>query len=414
MSASAPLAAGGFQPRSGFGFDRPYQDGIFIRSQFHEDLKIEARENDLKVVSMFGERLGASKSKPGERHLIPTQSNLAVGDVVDTITTSGFSFPDYIATDAPTITNLSDFSRKIGSGASFLGIPLPLQAPNEGQVELMINQYRGTALVFTKRFIEQCLGYVKNPSKAYASKIRYALNNDMDEYCWLTWLYTGPITPVVDDYGTGLNSFTDAIGLTNRANYQLTRTLTAINVGTNLITPTATGNVTAAGLSNTGNARFSSSNVPWLFGSTGTDISFDTLARLEENFNRRNVPFEGRGILCEPKGYNDIKFLPQYSEMRYGQDGTPQKTGRVKGKVLEFSIDFTNVIQPANAASNVLYEIAGTKGTLLYEIDREAEVIIDDKLSKPEMAICVVAATRYGAVIQRPDHAAVIQTRTRV
>ena len=410
--SSAPIVAGSFQPYSGFGYDRSYQDGIFIRSQFMDELRIEARENDLKIIKMFGEKLGAGKSKPGERFMVPTQSNVAVGDVADTVTTSGFSFPDYIATDNATITEISSFSRKIAAGASFLGIPLPLQAANEGQVELIVNQYRGAAMVFTKRFIETAMGYIKNPSSAYAKKFRYAMNNDMEEYCWLTWLYTGPITNTAADYGTGTDSFTDAIGVTNRTNYALTRTLTSINGASNLITPTVDGTPTA-GMSNSGNARFSTFSVPFLFGSTSADISYDTLARLEEKFNQRNVPMDGRAILCEPKGYNDIVNLPQFSRMEsYGKAGV-MSTGRAAGQILTFDIDMTNVIQPAGASSNVNYEIAGSKGALLYEVANEPELIIDNMLGKPQMAIVVMAVSRYGAVVQRPDHTAVIQTRTR-
>lgn len=406
------LSVGGWQPKSGFGLDRPYQDGIFIRSQFMDNLRIEARENELKLVQMFGEKLGAGKSRPGERFMVPTQSNVAVGDVDDTVTTSGYTFPDYIATDGATITQSSDFSRKITSGASFVGIPLPLQAANEGQVELLVNQYRGCAMVFTKRFIDTAMGYVKNPSSAYSKKIRYAIMNDMEEYYWLTWLYTGPIAATAADYGTGVNSFTDSIGITNRTNYALTRTLTSINGASNLITPSTTGSV--SGYSNSGNARFTSNQVPRLFGSTDADISFDVLARLEEHFNTRNVPQEGRGILCEPKGFNDIIYLPQFSDKDFYPGGNnPYANGKPAGKILTFNVDVSNVIQPAGASSNVNYEIAGTKGTLLYEVQQEPDLIIDNKLNKPELCIIVMATTRYGGVIQRPDHAAVIQTRTR-
>lgn len=410
--SSAPVGNGSFQPYSGFGYDRPYQDGIFIRSQFMDDLRIEARENDLKILSMFGEKLGATGSRPGERFMVPTQSNVAVGDIADAVTSSGYSFPDYIATDSPTVNNTNSFSRKIGAGASFLGIPLPLQDVNEGQVELVVNQYRGAAMVFTKRFIETCMGYMKNPSSAYAKKLRYAIMNDIEEYAWLSFLYTGPLTATASDYGTGFNSFTDAIGITNRTNYALTRTLTSINGAANLITPTANGSPTA-GMSNTGNARFSTNTTPYLFGSTGSDISFDTLARVDEVFNQRNVPMEGRGLLCEPKGYGDIKYLPQFSSEFLGGQTDVYKTGRLREKILNFEVGMTNVIQPAGSGSNVNYEIAASKGALLYEIAREPDLIIDNKLNKPEMAIVVMGTTRYGAVVQRPDHTAIIQTRTR-
>ncbi|TXH52389.1 MAG: hypothetical protein E6Q97_16165 [Desulfurellales bacterium] len=411
--ASAPIASGGLQPRSGFGYDRSYQDGIFIRSQFMDTLNIKARENEMKIVKLFGERLGAGKSKPGERFMIPTVSNPAVGDVTDTVTTSSYGYPDYIATDSPTITQTNDFSRKIAAGTTVLGIGLPMQAPNEGQVELIVNQHRGAAMIFTKRFLETAMGFMKDPSGTYSSKMKYSLNNDAEEYFWLSWLYTGPITATAGDYGTGLNSFTDAIGITNQSSYQLTRTLTAIGTGSNLVTPTSTG-TSAVSFSNSGNARFSTYNVPWSFGSTSADISFDVLARLEESFNKRNVPMEGRAILCEPKGYNDIAFLPQFSNRDYkASTGDVYSTGRVGGQILTFAIDMTNVIQPAGASSNVLYEIAGVKGSLLYEFGRETELIMDNRLNKPEMCQIVMATNRYGGVVQRPDHTAVLVTRTR-
>lgn len=407
------LTTGAFQnPYAGFGLDRPYQDGIFVRSQFMENLRIEERENELKILKMFGENLGAGKSNPGERFLVPTQSNPAVGDLLDSVTTGNYAFPDYIATDAPTIANTNPFARTIGSGATVLGIPLPLQAANEGQIELQVNQYRGTALLFTKRFIETAMGYIKNPTSAYSKKIKYVLMNDIETFSWLTWLFTGPITAVIGDYGTGANSFTDSIGVSNQTNYQLTRTLTAINSGTNLITPTSTG-TSAVAFSNSGNARFSNYNVPWLYGSTNADISFDTVARLDENFNLRNVPDEGRGILCNSKGYNDIKYLPQFSSADYYDSNGVYKSGKVGGKILNFDVDYSNVIQPATANSNVIYNIAGAKGALLYQISNQPDLIIEDMLRKPQLAIIVMATTRYGAVIQRPDHAAVIQTRTR-
>lgn len=408
------IVSGGFQPVSGTaGYDMPRQDGIFIRTQMAEEMRIEDRENELKLITMFGEKLGLSKSKPGETYLVPTLSNLAVGDVTDTVTSSGFSFPDYIATDAPTISQGNTFSKKIGAGTSMLGIPLPLQAANEGVVQLTVNQYRGTALIFTRRFVETAMSYMKNPSSAYGAKIRYAITNDMEEYCWLSWLYTGPITASAADYGTSANAFTDAIGLSNRTNYALTRTLTSINGASNLITPTSTGSPTT-GMSNTGNARFSNYSVPWLFGSTSSDISFDTISRLEESFNQRNVPLEGRAILAEPKGYNNIIYLPQFANTKYYPGaGSAMSDSKIPGKILTFNVDYSNVIQAAGASSNVLYEIAGTKGVLLYETQREAELIIDNKMNKPELCTVVMATIRYGAVIQRPDHAAVIQTRTR-
>jgi len=412
------VVVGGYQPTTGFGYDRPYQDGIFIRSQFMDNLRIEDRENELMIINMFGERLGASKSRPGERYLVPTQSNLAVGDIADNVTTSGFSFPDYIATDSPTVTQISTFSRKIGSGASFIGIPLPLQAANEGQAELIINQDRGAAMVFTRRFIETAMGYIKNPTQAYSKKMRYALMNDIEEYCWLTFLYTGPITQVAGDYGaTGaITSFTDAIGINNQTNYALTRMLTSINGAANLITPFGTGFFQGS-ISNSGNSRFNANpNVPWLFGTTASDLSFDTIARLEEAFNKRNVPYDGRALVCEPKGYADIKFLPQFSNADYypANKNTVMDNGRLNSEILSFQVGMTNVIQPAGAASNVLYEIAGAKGALLYEVAREPDLIISNMLDQPQLCQVVMATTRYGAVIQRPDHTAVLQTRTRI
>lgn len=405
------VSVGGFQPVSGsYGLDRPYQDSIFIRSQFLEDLRIEDRENELKILRMFGRKLGVAKVKPGERYMIPTQSNLAVGDVVDTVTTSGFSFPDAYATDSPTVTNTNTFSRKIGSGASNIAIPLPLQVPNEGQTELFINQYRGAAMLFTKRFVEQALSYVKDPGKAYSKKLRYAINNDAEEYGWLAWLYTGPLTAVVADYGTGANAFTDAIGITNRTNYALTRTLTSINGASNLITPTTDGAPTA-GMSNSSNARFSSNSVPFLFGSTASDITLDTLYRVDLQFNRRNVPYDGRGILTNPDGYSAIKFLPHFLEGELYSGADQMKTGKLGGKILNFEVDQTNVIQPATSGSNVIYSIAGVKGNLIYDFVREPDVIVDDRMDKAEMCTIVLGATRYGMVLERTDHAAVIQSR---
>lgn len=403
--------SGGWQPTSGFGYDRPYQDGIFVRSQFMDNLRIEERQNELKIIQAFGEKLGAGTGKPGERFMVPTQSNVAVGDVNDAITTSSFSFPDYIASDAPTFTNLSTFSKKATAGATVVGIPLPLQAANEGQIELLVNQYRGCAMIFTKRFVETAMGYIKNPTAAYSNKIKYALLNDIEEYCWLTWLYTGPLTATAADYGTGLNSFTDAIGITNRTNYALTRTLASINGASNLITPTVDG-TPAAGMSNSGNARFPTFAVPFLFGSAASDITFDTLSRLEERFNTRNVPLAGRAIVAEPKGYSDIRFLPQFCNNDLSPGADVMRSGRIDGKVLTFDVHMTNSILPATS-SNVNFELAGSKGCLLYEIPTDPELIIDNKLNKPEMCQIVMAACRYGAVIQRPDHTAVIQTRTR-
>ena len=405
------ISVGGMQPVSGsYGLDRVYQDSIFIRSQFLEDLRIQDRENELKILNMFGKRMGVTKARSGERYMIPTQSNLAVGDVVDTVTTSGYSFPDAYATDSPTVTNTNTFSRKIGSGASNIAIPLPLQVPNEGQTELFVNQYRGAAMLFTNRFVEQAMSYVKDPGKAYSEKLKYSIKNDAEEYGWLTWLYTGPLTGVAADYGTGANAFTDAIGITNRTNYALTRTLTSINGASNLITPTADGTPTA-GMSNTGNARFNTNSVPFLFGSSASDITLDTLYRVDLQFNRRNVPQEGRGILTNPDGYSAIKFLPHFLDSDLYPGGNQMQTGKLGGKILNFSVDYTNTIQPATSGSNVIYSIAGVKGNLLYEFVKDPQVIVDDRSDRAEMCTIVLGAVRYGMVLERPDHAAVIQSR---
>jgi hypothetical protein len=408
--------SGGFQPASGFGLDRTYQDGIFIRSQFMNELKIAERENQLKILDMFGEKLPRG-SKKGTRFMIPTLSNPAVGDVTDTITTGSFGYPDYVATDAPSITNTNPFSRKIAAGTAVVGIPLPLQNINEGQIELQVDQYRGCAMLFTKRFLDTALPWISDPNKAYGAKIKYALMNDIEEYAWLTWLYTGAITTTAGDYGTGTAAFTDAIGITNRTNYALTRTLTSINGASNLITPTTTGSL--SGMSNSGNARFDQQQVPRLFGSATSDLTFDTINRLNIHFNQRNVPVNGRGILCAPKSYSDIAYLPQVSHRDYGaQNENVYRNADISARVLNFAVAQTNTIQAAGSSSAIEYNIAGVKGggqgesSLLYDIQQEpSNLIIDNRLDKAEQCLIVMATTRYGAVVQRPDHAAVLQAR---
>lgn len=103
--ASTPVTTGGFQAYSGFGYDRTRQDEVFSRHQFLENMMISARENEFMFQKSFGKDIGSAKSKAGTTSIIPTQSNLAVGDVTDTVVTASPTYPDYVVTDSPTVTN---------------------------------------------------------------------------------------------------------------------------------------------------------------------------------------------------------------------------------------------------------------------------------------------------------------------
>lgn len=392
---------------SAYGAARQYRDGIFIRSVFLKELSIQQRLNDLVILRVGGNRVPQVKSTKGQRYTMPTKSIPAVGDVTTSFTTSGYSFPDYAATD--TFTQAGDlFTKTIGAGTSVLGIPVPLQRLNEGEIELKIDQHRGLAMAFTKEYLE--ISLLENPSQHYAELIKYAMNNDMERYAWLACLYTGPLTETADDFGS---LFNDAIGITNRASYQLTRTLASVNVGSNLITPEADGN--SASMSNPTNSRFGTTpiNVPWLFGSTSTDIGYTTITRISEKFDQYNVPEDARHLILESKGYHDVAHLPMFINKDVSEGNGVNNSGRIRGTVHGFATHMTNVIQPTGASANVLYELALAKDSLDYGVQREPDLIIDDMLDKKEQAMVLMATARYGAVVKRPDHVAIIQTRTR-
>lgn len=413
---SVNITPGSFSPTFGtagvtsaFGAARTYRDGIFIRSVFLKELAIAQRLNEMVIAREAGTRVPQVTSKKGQRYTLPTKSIPAVGDVTTAFTTSGYSYPDYAAIDTFTATG-DRFTQQIGAGTSVLGIPVPLQRINEGEVELLINQYRGLGLAFTRDYLE--ISMLENPSQYYAEMIKYAMNNDMERYLWLACLYTGPLTETADDYGT---LFNDAIGITNKANFQLTRTLASINTGSNLITATTTG--TASGMSNPTNSRFGTTpaNVPWLFGSTSSDISYSTITRAWEKFDAVNVPVGQRKLIMEAKGYTDVSHLPQFVDTDVSGNGGGQVNynGRM-GKIHGFETFMTNVIQPIGASSNVLYELAAGPDALAYGVQREPDLIIDDMLNKKEQALVLMSTSRYGAVVKRPDHIGIIQTRTRV
>lgn len=395
---------------SPYGAARQYRDGIFIRSVFLKELAIAQRLNEMVIAREAGTRVPQVTSKKGQRYTLPTKSIPAVGDVTTAFTTSSYSYPDYVAIDTFTATG-DRFTQQIGSGTSVMGIPVPLQRMNEGEVELLINQYRGLGMAFTREYLE--ISMLESPSQYYAEMIKYAMNNDMERYLWLTCLYTGPLTETADDYGT---LFNDAIGITNRASYQLTRTLSAVGTGSNLITPNATGS--APSMTNPGNSRFGTSpaNVPWLFGTTTSDISYSTIVRLSEKFENVNVPLGQRKLIMEAKGYTDVSHLPQFQDIQIAGGDAAEKvntTGRM-GKIHTFDTFMTNVIQPTGSSSNVLYELAAGPDALAYGVQREPDLIIDDMLNKKEQALVLMSTARYGAVVKRPDHIGIIQTRTRI
>jgi hypothetical protein len=416
MSAGPTISAGSFTPSFGaagvtsaFGGSLSYRDGIFIRTQLLAELGIEQRLNEMPILKNAGERVPQVTSRKGQRYSFPTKSIPAVGTVDQSFTTSSFSYPNYAASASVTVTG-GLFTKTVGTGASVVGIPVPLQRINEGEVILLINQYRGLGMAFTKEYLE--ISMIENPTKYYGEMIKYALNNDMETYAWLVSLFTGPITETADDYGT---LFNDAIGITNKASNVLTRTLTSIGSGSNLITAQTTG--VATGMSNSSNSRFGTSpfNVPFLQGSTTSDITYNTIARTSEVFDKQNVPLNKRFLFLDNKGYNDVSHLPEFVSADFGgKQSNVNDGGRLaSGTVHSFQAFMTNVIQPAGASSNVLYELAMGANALKYGVQREPDVTIDNLLDKKERALILVADCRYGVVNQRPDHTVVIQTRTR-
>lgn len=428
MSMSAGISSGSFTPASaisgfngitnteGFGASRQYRDGVFIKSVFLKELSIKQRMNEL-IILMGMEKLPQVTAKKGQRYLLPTATAPAVGDVSTGYTTSSWSYPDYVATNDPTYTTSDPFTKIVGAGTSVLGIPVPLQRINEGEVELRIDQHRGLAMSFTKEFLE--ISLLENPSQYYAELIKYAMNNDMERYAWLVALYTGPLTEVASDFDQASSAVvnSDAIGITNATNYLLTRTLTDVGGASNLVTATTTG--TMAGMSNPTKSRFGATprNVPFLLGSTASDISYTTIARLSEKFDQYNVPLKGRTLKVDAKGYNDISHLPQFVNTQTAGSGGASDvntTARIKGTIHGFDVAMTNVIQPAGASSNVLYELAMGPDAMCYGVQREPSLAIDNMLDKKEQALVLMSTARYGVVGKRPDHMAVVQTRTRV
>lgn len=418
MSMVATLSAGSWTPTYGsggvtsaYGASRQYRDGVFVRTVFLNELAIQQRLNNLVILKNSGQRVTQVTNRKGQRYTLPTKTAPGVSDLNVAFTTQSFTFPDYAATDAVTQTG-DNFTKTLSTGNSILGIPVPLQRINEGEVELLINQQRGLALSFTKEYLETSL--LPNPSQHYAELTRYALDNDTERYAWLACLFTGPITETADDFGT---LFNDAIGITNKASYTLTRTLSSIGAGSNLITAQTTG--TAPGMNNSGNSRFGSTpiNVPWLFGSTAADITYSTISRLSEKWDGYNIPIGKRNLFFEAKGYNDVAHLPQFINEAVAGGGGAEKfneAARIGGRIHGFNVFLTNVIQPCGSSSNVLYELALADDTLAYGIQREPTLIIDNMLDKKEMAIVVLSTTRYGVTAKRPDHMAIVQTRTRV
>jgi hypothetical protein len=198
--------------------------------------------------------------------------------------------------------------------------------------------------------------------------------------------------------------------------YALTRTLSAVGTGSNLITAQTNG--TAPSMNNSSNSRWGNPpyNVPWLFGSTSTDISYTTIAKITQVFNSRNVPSGKRNIFVDSKGYADISHIPNF--VNTGTDGKGQdaagvnKTGMIEGTIHGFNVYMTNVIQPTGASSNILNELAIGDDALAYGVQREPEIIIDNRLDKAELCMLLVASARYGVTGKRPDHIAIIQTRT--
>lgn len=399
------IALGGAGVTSAYGAARTFRDGIFIRSQFIKELTVESRMNQTVILKNAAERVPQVTSRKGQRYTFPTKSIPTVHDVTTSVVTSGYSYPDAYATD--TFTAGGDrFTRTGTAGTSVLGVPLPMQRINEGEIELYINQHRGLAMLFTREYLE--ISMLDNPSSYYGGMIRYAMANDMDRYAWLAALYTGPITETADDYGS---LFNDAIGITNRANYTLTRTLTSVGVSSSLITATTDG--IAASMSNSSNSRFGTSpqNVPYLVGSTSSDVTYSTIRRITRLMNANNVP-QGRKIFADSKMYDDISHLPQFVHMDVaGKESTVNVDGRM-GNIHGFSVHDTNVIQPTGTSSNVLYGLAMGPDAMKYGVQREPDVIIDDMLNKKEQALVLMATARYGVTTQRPDHVFVIQTRT--
>lgn len=412
------VANGGVYLQNGIGYDLPRQDGVFNRTILEDRIKLKEHSAATPITSNLAYKLN-SMSKGATKRLLPTLSNPAIQDISDSVLTSGYSYPNYAATDAATFTQTNPQYRTATSGDSVLGIPFTLQAPNEGVVELNPNQLRGGAMLFTRRYLDEItVPSMKNPSMDYGDLFRQQLAVDLETYCWLTFLYTGPVTATAGDYGTGVNSFTDAIGLTNRANYALTRVLTSINGASNLITPNSdTSNAPTSGMSNGSNARFPNS-VPRLFGSSASPITFDVIQRAVVNFRNQvgaNITRMTPMLITNPKAYMEIAMLPQFSNADFGaQNESAYQEGVLRSNALSLRVLQTTAIQPAGSSSNAIYSVFGAKGasqelsSLVYDTVGEPEVIMDNMLKKKEMAYFLGAFSRYGAVLQRPTDCAVI------
>lgn len=413
-----PIVTGGGYIQSGLLQDYPRQDGVFSRTILEEKLKLKEHTAATPILNNLAYKLGSAK-KGGTKFLIPTISNPMIQDISDTVTTSSYGYPDYAATDTPTITQTNPQYRTGTAGTSVLGIPFTLQVPNEGVSELNLNQIRGGAMLFTKRYIQEVTAMMmKNPSEVYGDRFRKQLEVDMETYLWLCFLYTGPVTGTAGDYGTGVNSFTDAIGITNRANYALTRTLTSINGASNLITPnSSTSNAPTSGMSNGSNARFANS-VPRLYGSSAAPITFNTIQQAIVNFRNQvgaDISSMTPMLITNPKTYMDIALLPQFSARSMGaQNESVYQEGMLTANALSLKVAQTTAIQPAGSGSNVVYSIFGAKGadagmsSLVYDVAAEPTIVVDDMLERKEQAIYLGISGRYGGVLARPSDCAVI------
>lgn len=402
MSLVAPLSAGGFQPTTdrttgvtgNFGASRAYRDGIFIKTRWDAAFSVKQRIPHMALLNVLGKKMPI-QGKPGERYPIRTLSMPAVGPYTDNITTNSFTYPEYVGTDAPTFGG-TKFMRTATAGTTVLGIGFPLQAPNEGEAELFIDQYTGCAMLFTQRFLQTSV--VRSPDKEYIPLMRSAMDLDAEFYAQLVCLYTGPLTEVAGAYGTQLN---DAIGITNQTNYQLTRTLTAINSGSNLITPTTTG---VFGGAMTGTSRWLSvtggRNVPYLVGNPNQGITINTFRQMNRVLAGEFAP-DSRVLVVDPsKGYFDIINIPEAVNADVNRAPLSTNTSTPpKARFQGFDIHTSGAIRPMGASSNVYYGVAGIRNEgIAYGFQQEPDTVIDNRMDKSERCVIASSVQRYGMV----------------